>query len=207
LGNVQVKVNGLLAPLYVVSATQVSFLVPYAVTTSLASIQLINNGTSGGTSNTVTLPVHLTAPGVFTFPAGGLGAPAALHADYSLVSSSSPAQPGETILVFATGLGAVNPMVPDGSAGPSGTLSTATNAITAYINGEGPITPTYAGLAPGLGGLYQINLAVPTDLTSGNYYLDISGPDSYTSEATIAVGAATSASFVPAISRERPRHR
>jgi uncharacterized protein (TIGR03437 family) len=203
LGNVQVKVNGLAAPLISVSPTLVSFLVPYEVTTSLAGIQVVNNGTNGGTSNTVTLPVHLTAPGLFTFQQNGIGSAAALHADYSFVNSSSPAQPGETIQVFLTGLGAVNPLVADGTAGPSNPLSNATNSITAYINGEGPITPGYAGLAPTLGGLYQVNVTVPSDLTTGTYYLDIAGPDSYTSEATIAVGTSSSTQSRPLIHRPR----
>ena len=50
------------------------------------------------------------------------------------------------------------------------------------------------GWRPTLGGLYQLNVTVPSDLTTGTYYLDIAGPDSYTSEATMAVGTATPAS-------------
>jgi uncharacterized protein (TIGR03437 family) len=186
--NVQVKVNGGLAPIYVVSPTQVSFLIPYAVTTSLATIQVVNNGTA---SNTVTLPVHLITPGVFSFPPGGLGTAAALHADYSLVSTAKPAQPGETILVFVTGLGAVTPIVPDGSAGPESPLSNTNNTISAYINGQNAKVD-FAGLAPDLGGLYQVNLEVPSGLASGTYSLDLAGPDGYSSEATIPVGTATS---------------
>ncbi len=193
--NVQVKVNGITAPIYVVSPTQVSFLIPYAVNTSLAAIQVVNNGTA---SNTVTLPVNLTTPGVFSFPPGGVGTAAALHPDYSLVSSTKPAQPGETIQVFVTGLGAVTPAVPDGSAGPVSPLSNTSNTFTAYINGQNA-TVSFAGLAPDVGGLYQINVQVPSGLASGTYTLDISGPDSYTSEATIAVGTASSSSAAPAV--------
>lgn len=190
LGNVQVTVNGLAAPVYVVTPTYISFLIPYAVTTSIASIQVISGGTA---SNTVTVPVNMTTPGVFTLPPGGLGGAAALHADYSLVNSAKPAQAGETISVFVTGLGAVNPMVQDGSAGPTNPLSTTTNTIAAYINGQAA-TVSYSGLAPELGGLYQVNLTVPTGLASGTYTVDIAGPDGYSSEATIAVGTATTSS-------------
>ena len=80
LGSVQVMVNGIAAPLISVSSTQVSFLVPYEVTSSLAGIQVVNSGTNGGTSNTVTLPVNLTTPGLFTFQQNGIGSVAALHA-------------------------------------------------------------------------------------------------------------------------------
>ena len=197
--NVQVKVNGLAAPLYVVTPTYISFLIPYAVSGSatslqLATVQVINNGTA---SNTVTVPVHLTSPGVFTLPPGGLGSAAALHADYSLVSSTRPAQPGETILVFVTGLGAVNPLVQDGSAAPSNPLSTTSSTIAAYINGQ-TAKVDFSGLAPGLAGLYQVNLEVPSGLAAGTYPLDIAGPDGYSSEATVVVGTTSGQSAEPA---------
>jgi uncharacterized protein (TIGR03437 family) len=201
LGNVQVNVNGIAAPVYVVTPTYVSFLVPYAVTPppastiQLATIQVVSNGT---TSNTVTVPVNATTPGVFTVPPGGAGTAAALHADYTLVSSSKPAQPGETILVFVTGLGAVTPPVADGAPGPESPLSNTANTINAYINGQ-QAQVAYAGLAPDLAGLYQVNLTIPTGLSSGTYYLDISGPDAYSSEATIPVGSSSGQSPEPAL--------
>ncbi len=186
LNGVQVNINGLPAPIYYVTATQISVLVPYATAGgSIASISVINNGTA---SNTVTAFLNLTSPGVLTQTQNGVGAGSILHAaDYSLVTTQNPAQAGETVAVYLTGLGAVNPAIPDGSAGPSSTLSNATNTISADINGT-TATVGFAGLAPQLAGLYQINLTIPTGLTSGNNFLDIQGPDSYTSEAIIPVG-------------------
>jgi hypothetical protein len=52
-------------------------------------------------------------------------------------------------------------------------------------------TVAYAGLAPTLVGLYQVNVQIPSGITAGDWYLDISGPDSYTSEAIISVGSGT----------------
>ena len=190
--NVQVTVNGTAAPIYFVSPGEISFLIPYGTNTTVASIQVSTNGTA---SNTVTLPVYQTTPGVFTNPVGGLGTAAALHLDYSLVNSAKPAQPGETIQVFVTGLGAVSPAVADGAAGPDNPLSDTSNTITAYVNGQ-QATVGYAGLAPDLGGLYQVNLTVPTGLASGTYTLDIAGPDSDAAESTIPVGTASGSSAV-----------
>jgi uncharacterized protein (TIGR03437 family) len=76
-----------------------------------------------------------------------------------------------------------------------GTLSQATNTITADISGTSA-TIGYAGLAPQLAGLYQVNLTVPTGLTNGVNYLDIGGPDSYTSEVEISIGGGTSSTSV-----------
>jgi len=183
LNGVQVLVNNVAAPVYVVSPGQVSAIVPYATTAAIAQIQVVNNGAK---SNAVTMYVNQTAPGVFTNPAGGLGYAAALHADYSLVGPKSPAVVGETISIFVTGLGDVFPGVADGTAGPSSPLSVASNTITAYVDTV-QATVTYQGLAPGLAGLYQINLTIPSGVTAGDVALDISGPDAYSSEAALSV--------------------
>lgn len=209
LNNVEVTVNGTLAPIYSVSPSLISFVVPYEVQTTtatgipLANIQVT---TDGNKSNTVTVPVNLTSPGVFTNPANGLGTAAALHANYSVISNSNTAQPGETIQVFLSGLGAVSPAANDGDAGPSNPLSNTTNTIAAYINGQ-TATVSYQGLAPGLVGLYQVNVTIPTGLASGTYYLDIAGPDSYTSEATIPVGTISAGGSVAQPAMRTPPRR
>ena len=188
LDGVQVTVNGLPAPVEFVSPGQISAIVPYAVGSSIAQIQVNNNGVL---SNVVTEFVNLTAPGVFTVPPGGLGYGAVLHGDYSLVTAQSPAQVGETVAVYLTGLGTTNPPIPDGSAGPAS--SQTNNTIQVYIGGL-QATVSYSGLAPDLAGLYQINFTVPAGVTAGDNTLEIVGPDSDAAEALIPVGTALAAS-------------
>jgi uncharacterized protein (TIGR03437 family) len=184
LNGVQVMMNNRPAPIYYVSAGQLSVVVPYGTENpSNVQIQVINNG---NTSNTVTTVMNLTSPGVFTSTQNGTGTGAALHSDFSLVTKASPAKRGETISLFVTGLGDVKPAVSDGAVGPSNPLSTTTETISVYIAGT-QATVSYAGLAPGLSGLYQINVLVPAFVTPGDVYLDVEGPDSYTTEATIPV--------------------
>ena len=188
LDGVQVTVNGLPAPVQYVSPGQISAIVPYAIGSSkIAQIQVNNNGVL---SNTVTEFVNLTAPGVFTVPPGGVGYGAVLHGDYSLVTQQSPAQAGETVSVYLAGLGTVNPMVQDGSAG---VFSQTNNTIAVYIGGQAA-TVGYSGLAPGFAGLYQINVTVPAGATTGDNSLEIVGPDSDASEALIPVGSGTTTS-------------
>jgi uncharacterized protein (TIGR03437 family) len=160
-------------------------IVPYETTSAVAQIQVQNNGMA---SNAVTEFVNATAPGVFTQLAGGIGYGAVLHADFSLVSPAHPAQRGETVLVYLTGLGDVFPAIQDGAAGPSGPLSQTTNQFTAAINGVAA-SVSYSGLAPQLAGLYQLNVLVPTGVATGDNGLEITGPDSFTAEALIPVGA------------------
>jgi hypothetical protein len=84
-------------------------------------------------------------------------------------------------------LGDVLPSIADGAPGVS---SSTTNKITASVNNNAA-TVAYAGLAPTLVGLYQVNVQIPSGIAAGDWYLDISGPDSYTSEAVISVGSGT----------------
>jgi uncharacterized protein (TIGR03437 family) len=199
LGNVQVLINNRPAPLYYVSATQLSAIVPFETTTSIAQIQVVNNGT---TSNTVTEFVNTTTPGIFTIPPGGISYAAAEHADGSLVSPSSPAQIGEIIAVFVTGLGDVFPAIADGAAG---VFSSTSNTIVADVSGiSAPIS--YAGLAPGLAGLYQLNVQIPAGVTPGDNFLDLGSMDgtSYSGEALISVAAASAAAGPAARPESRP---
>ena len=193
VGNVQVTVNGINAPIYYVASGQISAIVPYGVTNSIANIQVNNNG---ALSNTVSTFINLTTPGIFTVPPGGLGYGAVLHQDFSLVTPQSPAKIGETVSIYLTGLGAVNPTIQDGGAGPSDTLSKTTNAISADISGISA-TVTYAGLAPQLAGLYQVNVTIPSGLTAGDNVIDIVGPDSYAGEALISISTSSNADAIP----------
>jgi uncharacterized protein (TIGR03437 family) len=195
LGKVQVTVNGIPAPIYYVTPGQLSAIVPYEVTGSIAKVQVFNANVP---SNAVTAWISKTAPGVLTQSSNGLGYGDAVHLDGTLVNAKNPAQIGETVSVYLTGLGAVSPTIQDGAAGPVDPLAeTPTGSITAYIGGV-QATVGYAGLAPQLAGLYQINLTVPAGLTAGDHSLEISGPDAYSSECLIAIaGAAASSAASP----------
>ena len=178
----QVLVNGTAAPIYYVSPTQISAVLPYAIdTVSLASIQVNNNGTK---SNPITLYTTDAIPGVFSQSQNGLGLAAALHAATGqLVTRANPAIPGEYLSVYLTGLGTVSPTIKDGALGPTNPLSYAdvynAQSLSVFFDDyDNQLFPeanvTFAGLAPGLAGLYQINVQVPTvGLGPGNIYLEI----------------------------------
>jgi len=209
LGNVKVLIDNVAAPLSYVSPTQINLLVPAGIPETAGSIVQIQvvNGTS--TSNTVTDFVYQSTAGVFSDSANGLGYAAALHnADFSLVTTSNPAQAGETVDIFLTGLGDVFPSPPDGVAGPSPPaqqLSKTTVTPTAAIGGTAA-TVAFAGLAPGLAG-YQIDLTVPSGLTAGDNFLEVDGVDSSTVETLISVSDPSAAVKPAAMPRGRLRKR
>jgi uncharacterized protein (TIGR03437 family) len=195
LGGVTVTIDGVLqAPLYYVSPTQISFLVPYQASTyPIASIQVNNNG---ATSNIATTYVNVTTPGVFTNPVGGIGIAAMLDfpspTSYFVVSENNPANPGDPVALFLTGLGAPFPSNADGALGPS-TGDSLVQTINVDVSGTDVGTLAYAGLAPGLAGLYQINFTVPAAATAGDNSLGILGPDSYSDESIIPVSSGSTA--------------
>jgi uncharacterized protein (TIGR03437 family) len=198
LDNVQVLINQIPAPVYFVSPTQVSVVVPFITTPgSVAQIQVINNNVK---SNVVTAFTGETSVGIFTYnPVGGDGFAAAERPDFSIVSDSNPAQVGETIAVYVAGMGAVTNQPADGTAAPSSTLSDTTAMPLVFIDdssgNQAQATVSFAGLAPGFAGLYQINFVVPTGLVStNNASIEIdSGVDSDTLEAILPITTPTSA--------------
>ncbi len=187
LGNVQVTVNGVLAPISYVSANQINVLVPYGTPANSYATFQVTNGL--GVSNAVTLYTNATAPGVFASTHGGfapgVGPAAALHADFLPVTQTDPAVVGETLQLYVTGLGSVTPAVADGAAAPFSPLSTVDADVGVFVDGQ-PATVTFKGLAPGFAGLYQLNFVVPSGISSGALvYVAVSTPGAYTSEAKL----------------------
>ena len=193
LGGVQVTVNGLPAPIYLVSPGQISVIMPFATPTySFATFQVSNNGTK---SNPITLYTASSSPGVFTTTQNGVGPAAVTHANGAVVTATNPAKAGETLVVYVTGLGSVTPPVSDGSAAPTSPLSTVDDSQVAVdiLDQNGNFystTVVFKGLAPTFAGLYQINFTLPTGanaVPSGQSWLNINTTDSYTSEAKIFI--------------------
>jgi uncharacterized protein (TIGR03437 family) len=177
LGTVQVSVNGTPAPVYAVSSTQISAVVPNGVTGSTATFVVTVGGTK---SNAVDVPLAPTAPGVFSLPSNGLGDGAILHADYSVVNMGNPALPGEILQVFLTGLGATTPQVNDGAAAPAKPLAKVNAPVAVYVGGVLSPQIQFQGLTPGLASLYQLNVQIPPNVGPGWQDLAVQTADGFT---------------------------
>jgi uncharacterized protein (TIGR03437 family) len=194
LGGVQVFVNGHAAPVFLVSPNQISALIPYEISGEyFATFQVVVNGSK---SNSVTVYVDNSAPGIYTLAESGIGPGAILHTDYSVVNDSSPAVPGETVLLFMNGLGTVTPQVGDGVAGGSNPLSYSDeyndgSILVELDDGVDPAasaTVSFAGLAPGFAGLYQVNFTVPTSgLANGDVLVAFNTLEALNEMATISL--------------------
>ena len=208
LGGVSVTIDNLPCPIYYVTPGQLAVSVPYAVAanqTGLANIQVTNNKVA---SNVIQVYLTDANPGSFSQGANGIGLAAATHAATGqLITASNPAQPGEYLAMFLTGLGTVTPTVADGALGPATvplSYSDIYNAgnLSVYFNDYGTNgtagnagTVVYAGLAPTLAGLYQINVQVPTTgLAAGDtVYVEFATDAADVNQIQIPYGSASGA--------------
>jgi uncharacterized protein (TIGR03437 family) len=178
IGGTSVTVNGKAAYLWFISPTQINMQAPND--TSTGSVPVVVTTLAGTSTSTVTLAQfapsfslldskHVT--GIIFRPGGG-GAYGGGAYDIigptggSLGYPTVAAKAGDTVELFAVGLGPTNPMVQAGQAF-SGDAPT-TNSVNLLINNVN-VAPTFAGLSSA--GLYQINLTVPAGLGTGDVSL------------------------------------
>lgn len=145
-------------PLLFVSRRQVNAQLPWQLR---GELRLRLRNPAGETEVAVTL--QETAPAVFMLGAG----PAIAHLDGQLVSETHPATPGEWLIAAATGLGRVRG---DAVAGQPA-LPLAAEAPVQVSVAEAQAEVSYAGLMPGLAGVYQVNLRVPGNTRGGKWPL------------------------------------
>lgn len=168
LNGVTVAIGGVRAPLLYVSPTQLNVQVPWAAETACNAsrrIEVTVQSANGPAHSSVRCSIE--APAIFrgVTPVRAL----ASHADGTIVGpagvDSSPAKPGETITLWATGLGPVMPAAKDGETSVD-TICWALSMPEVTIGGISAAI-TFAGLAPGLVGVNQINVVVPADVSPG----------------------------------------
>ena len=183
--NDSVMINGSPVPLFAVDNVngqqQVNFQVPWSAAGQPTAIISVSN--NGAMSSTVNVPVLRAQPGIFSYNAGGRSFGAILHATFDLVDTTHPAIKGETVLIYCTGLGAVSSAPADG-APSSGQQTIVTPSVT--IGGVSARV-AFSGLAPGFVGLYQINIMIPSGVSSGNQPVVITMGGSSSSSALLPI--------------------
>jgi uncharacterized protein (TIGR03437 family) len=182
MAGAQVIVGSTPVPIFYATPTQLGIQIPFELAGTLAQVMV---SVAGRSSPSTTTAVASVAPGIFTYTADGKGTGAFTHVDSSAVTTQNPAQPGELVILYATGLGAVMPAVATGAL-PAG-ASSSVSQVTLNIGGIGVI-PDFAGLAGCCVGLNQINARIPAGVSRGNavpVVLNINGKSSNT--ATISV--------------------
>ena len=189
LGGFSLTVGGISAPLLFVSSTQVNFQVPWTVPSGPADLVATANQTTLAKLSATIGPV---APGIFSV-GYGVGQAIAINSDGSLAApagsipgyATHPAKPGDTIIILATGLGAVSPAIATGAAA-SDALRTSSVTPAVLINGT-PAAVAFSGLSPQFVGVNQLNVVVPS-VAAGVVSLQIdAGGIRTTDKVTVAI--------------------
>ena len=166
LDGTTVSIGGQAAYVAYVSPTQVNAQVPSNVSSGPQQLLV---STPAGASAAYTLQVNSLQPGLLAPVAFNVGRPyvVALYSDnvtYVLPPNTIAgvlarrARAGDTITLYGVGFGAVTPAISSGQI--TWQLNTLANQLTITF-GQTQATVSYAGLAPGLVGLYQFNVVVP----------------------------------------------
>lgn len=165
LEGVSVRINGKPAAIYYVSPSQLNVQAPDDSMQGSVQVVVTNEY---GSSDPVTVQLDPVMPGFFLFnryyvsaarPDGSLVAPDGLIEG----QRTTPASPGETIVIYGTGFGPTTPGVPSGEVF-QGAAPTANNVQVRI--GAMSASVRFAGLSAA--GLYQINLVVP-NLADGDH--------------------------------------
>jgi uncharacterized protein (TIGR03437 family) len=166
LDGVRATVNGKSAYIYYISPTQINILTPPDALPSYPQVVVTNNGASSVPIAALAQPV---APSFFVFSDGQHVA--AFHADGTLVGPArfsapgypfAPAKPGETISIYANGLGPTSAAVVSGATTQTGVLS----PLPAITVGGKNAPVAFAGLVSP--GLFQLNFTLPSPLADGD---------------------------------------
>jgi len=174
MASATVSTSGTPLSLYYVSVTQINAVLP---DTASGFTQLTVQNSSG--ENTINIYVEAAAPAIFTQDSSGSGPASALKSsDQSLVTAANPLQAGDTVELYATGLGLTTPM---------NGLDYAVQQPTVTVGGVAcPVV--FAGAAPGFIGLDQINCTIPAGLTSSaTVPVVIASGDRTSNTATLAI--------------------
>ena len=158
------------------SSSQINAQVPWELaapgTSTTVNVVVSNNGVPSAPT-----PVNIApfSPGVFGFnTATGTLALAYTYQDGMFAwpantvqgLTTHPAAPGSLLIVYATGLGAVNQSIDDGAA--AGSVLTSVNTPPQVLIGGISAQVEFAGLTPQFPGVNQLNIIVPANAPTGN---------------------------------------
>jgi uncharacterized protein (TIGR03437 family) len=175
LGDVSVRFNDIPAPLHFVSPAQVNAQLPWGLLqgaqTGTATV-VVRRGAASSQPRTVQLAQQ--SPGIYTLSAMGVGPGVIINVDDGSLSQPAgtvpgyptrPARTGSAIVIYASGLGPVDPPVADGAASLDALRTTVTP--TAVLIGGRDAQVLFSGLSPQFPGVYQLNVVVPAGVPPG----------------------------------------
>jgi uncharacterized protein (TIGR03437 family) len=191
LSGIALSMNDIPVPLYYAAPGQINFQVPWELSGKPSADVTV--GLPGFFEKSVTVLLVDSSPAIFTTGAPDGQAIAVLAGTTQIAGpvgalpGAAPVQRGDFLTLYCNGLGSVANQPLTGSAGPSDNFAT-TKATPIVTIGGASAKVLYSGLAPGLVGIYQVNVQVPDSSSTGDAVpVVISLPQTTSNTATIAV--------------------
>jgi uncharacterized protein (TIGR03437 family) len=185
LDGVTVRFGGIAAPILYERADQINVQVPYEVAgLGAVAVTITRNGL---TSAAFPVSVAASAPEIFTFLDGG-NRGIVFNQDGSINSADNPAARGQIIVFYVSGEGVTNPALASGTPAPL-TIATPVPALPVSVQvGGAPAEILFAGVAPGLAGVMQVNARIAADaITGSDVFLVIGVGDAESRMVTVSV--------------------
>jgi len=152
---------------------------PYETPAGTAQVQVKRD--DGTISNTVTVSVVAHAPRLL---------PQVYNQDNTQNSATNATKRGDTIVIYAFGLGPTNPSVVSGAPAPGDPLAQVADPLFVSFGDSlfgANVTPAFAGLTPTFAGVYQINVVVPDAVPNGPVNLSVGYSETRSNAITIYV--------------------
>jgi uncharacterized protein (TIGR03437 family) len=163
LAGVTVRLGDRLLPLYFVSPAQINLQLPVDATEGKQTLVAASPGQPDIAADFV---VARNAPGLFGYDADGVTLVLALREDGSLVTTESPAQPGDLLTLLGTGFGPTDRLRPEGFPVPLAPAYTITDHVV-VLAGDLTVDSEGAFASPGRTGVDAALFRVPAGLPSG----------------------------------------
>src|SRR6185437_15977679 len=171
LNGTQLFLGGIPMPLSYAASGQVNALVPEGIAPNASYPLVVVRGTAE--SVPVSLTVTQLQPATYTVNTSGSGPGIVTNAvTAQLITASNPAHAGDYLVIYGTGLGALEgpsgETQPGDGAGAPGDVVFHTKATVTVTVGGVQTPALFSGLTPNLVGLYQVNLQMPDGVTPGD---------------------------------------
>ncbi|MFN7992418.1 MAG: hypothetical protein U0Q18_02385 [Bryobacteraceae bacterium] len=188
LGTTSLQLAGIPVPLIHAFPLQVDAQIPWELGgQTQAAMTIVTDNLNG---NTVMVPLAQYSPGLYSTDGTGSG-PGAILINGTTKLAAAAGQPAKRgsdyVNIYATGLGPVSNQPATGAPAPANVLARTTATVTVTVGGVlAPVS--FAGLAPGWVGLYQVNVQVPANApTGGNVPVVLSVGGVLSNQVTMAV--------------------
>ncbi len=189
LGGVSVKFGGVPGFLHYVSPSQINALIPLDLTVPSDGMVAVTATTAEGTSAEYRIRLTPSAPAFFTRDASGRGPAHAFNADWTPVAA---AKAGDIVILYAAGLGQTDPAGATewGGASAEPLNRVSLTSFDLYLGDR--LVPKeniqFAGLAPQLPGVYQLNVVVPSGAVTNRLWMKSGSVSSRKTEVAMQAG-------------------